>query len=67
MENKSDKKLQIKRERDAVDRINKLSDSALKAAIFSIENVDDLERFAKVGEDYMEALSMSRKDRIRKI
>lgn len=52
----------IKRERDVVDRISKLSNSALKAAIFSIENVDELERFAKIGEDYMEALSVSRKD-----
>ena len=50
---------EIKREIDVVDRINKLSNSALKAAIFSIENIDELERFAKIGEDYMEALSMS--------
>ncbi len=61
MDNKSDEKLQIKRERDAVDRISKLSNSALKAAIFSIENVDELERLAKVGEDYTNALSVSRK------
>ncbi len=63
MNNITDKKLQIKRERDAVDRINKLSNSALKVAIFSIENIDELERLAKVGEDYMEALSISRKNK----
>lgn len=47
---------EIKRERDVVTRISKLSNSALKAAIFSIENIDELERLAKIGEDYMEAL-----------
>lgn len=52
----------IKRERDVVDRISKLSNSALRAAIFSIENIDELERLAQIGEDYMEALSASRKD-----
>lgn len=61
MDNKSDKQLQIKRERDAVDRISKLSHNALKVAVFSIENVDELERLAKVGEDYTNALSISRK------
>jgi len=61
MDNKSDEKLQIKRERDAVDRISKLSNSALKAAIFSIENVDELERLATVGEEYTKALITSRK------
>ncbi len=61
MDNKYDEKLQIKRERDAVDRISKLSNSALKAAIFSIENVDELERLATVGEEYTKALITSRK------
>lgn len=61
MDNKSDEKLQIRRETDAVNRINKLNKSALQAAILSIENVDDIERLAKVGEDYTNALSVSRK------
>ena len=43
---------EIKRERDVVDRINKLSISELKAPVFSIENIDELERLAKRGEDY---------------
>lgn len=57
MSHKSDEELHIKRERDVVDRIRKLSNSALMAAIFSIENVDELERLAKIGEEYTEALS----------
>ena len=61
MDNKSDEKLQIRREADAVNRINKLNKSALQAAILSIENVGELERLAKVGEDYTNALSVSRK------
>ncbi len=61
MDNKSDEKLQIRRETDLVNRINKLNKSALQAAILSIENVDELERLAKVGEDYTNALSTSRK------
>lgn len=60
MDHKHEEELQIKRERDAVDRISKLSVSALKAAIFSIENIDELERLAKVGEEYTEALSKCR-------
>lgn len=63
MDHKSDEELQIKRESDVVNRINMLNKSALKAAIFSIENVEELERLAKIGEDYTEALSKSRKNR----
>lgn len=58
----------IKREINIRDRINRLSKPALKVALFSLRDIDEIERVIQTGEDYMKCIevgdsSLSKKDR----
>lgn len=57
--------LKIKRELDVRNRASLLNESALRAALLSIQNVDELERAIKIGEDYMENILLKREEWMR--
>jgi len=43
-------------------RVNLLDEPALRAALLSIQNIDELERVVKIGEGYMEAMLHRREE-----
>lgn len=52
--------LKIKRELDVRNRVNLLNQTALRAALLSIQDVDELEKAVKIGEDYMREIFRKR-------
>ena len=56
MVSEEEEKKLIRRELKIRSRIDKLSKPALKVTLFSLRDLDELERIIKVGEDYMKAV-----------
>lgn len=50
----------IKRELDVRNRVNQLSEPALRAALLSIKDIDELERIVKIGGEYMDEVHKKR-------
>lgn len=62
---KPGEELKIKRELDIRNRASLLNESALRAALLSIQNIDELERVVKIGEGYMEDVLNKREEWMR--